>query len=399
MLGVLKNRRIQIAVLIVGALLAVALWPETMPVDAAAVARGAIVVTVDEEGQTRVHDRYVVSAPVGGRVLRIELEPGDPVKDGDVVARVRPEMPALLDPRARAEAQAAVDSAQAVLGRARADEQRARTTLKRTESDRERTKQLRAAGLATAQELELAEADAAAAAEAARAAAYAVRAATADLERAQVRLQPPASGPSSTRAVEVRAPADGVILRRLRESETVVPAGEPLLEIGDPNRLEIVSDLLSTDAVRVKPGARAMIDQWGGGRTLDAKVRLVEPSGFTKISALGVEEQRVNVILDFVDPARAWAALGDGYRVEVRVVVAERADALQIPTSALFRQGERWAVYVIENGRARVRQVEIGLQTGIEAEVTKGLSQGERVIVHPGDTLTDGARVEERNEK
>jgi len=398
-LGVLKNRRIQIAVLIVGALLAVALWPETMPVDAAAVARGAIVVTVDEEGQTRVHDRYVVSAPVGGRVLRIELEPGDPVKDGDVVARVRPEMPALLDPRARAEAQAAVDSAQAVLGRARADEQRARTTLKRTESDRERTKQLRAAGLATAQELELAEADAAAAAEAARAAAYAVRAATADLERAQVRLQPPASGPSSTRAVEVRAPADGVILRRLRESETVVPAGEPLLEIGDPNRLEIVSDLLSTDAVRVKPGARAMIDQWGGGRTLDAKVRLVEPSGFTKISALGVEEQRVNVILDFVDPARAWAALGDGYRVEVRVVVAERADALQIPTSALFRQGQRWAVYVIENGRARVRQVEIGLQTGIEAEVTKGLSQGERVIVHPGDTLTDGARVEERNEK
>jgi len=398
-LGVLKNRRIQIAVLIVGALLAVALWPETTPVDAAAVARGAIVVTVDEEGQTRVHDRYVVSAPVGGRVLRIELEPGDPVKDGDVVARVRPEMPALLDPRARAEAQAAVDSAQAVLGRARADEQRARTTLERTESDRERTKQLRAAGLATAQELELAEADAAAAAEAARAAAYAVRAATADLERAQVRLQPPASGPSSTRAVEVRAPADGVILRRLRESETVVPAGEPLLEIGDPNRLEIVSDLLSTDAVRVKPGARAMIDQWGGGRTLDAKVRLVEPSGFTKISALGVEEQRVNVILDFVDPARAWAALGDGYRVEVRVVVAERADALQIPTSALFRQGERWAVYVIENGRARVRQVEIGLQTGIEAEVTKGLSQGERVIVHPGDTLTDGARVEERNEK
>jgi HlyD family secretion protein len=395
--GVLGNRRVQIGVLIVGALLAVALWPETTPVDAAAAERGRIVVTVDEEGQTRVRDRYVVSAPVAGRVLRIELEPGDPVKEGDVVARVRPEMPALLDPRTRAEAQAALDSARAVLGRARADEQRARTTQKRTESDLERTKQLRAAGLATAQELDLAQADAAAAAEAARAAAYAVRAATADVERAQARLRTPAaSNSSSTRAVEVRAPAGGVILRRLRESESVVPGGEPLLEIGDPNELEIVSDLLSTDAVRVKPGARAIIDQWGGGRTLDAKVRLVEPSGFTKISALGVEEQRVNVILDFVDPAGAWAALGDGYRVEVRVVVAERPDALKVPTSALFRQGERWAVYVIENGRARVRELQIGLQTGVEAEVTQGLSQGERVIVHPGDTLSDGARVEER---
>jgi HlyD family secretion protein len=392
--GWLKNRRVQFAALFIGALLAVALWPDTIPVDAATASRGRIVVTVDEEGRTRVRDRFVVSAPVAGRVLRIELEPGDAVKRGDIVARVRPEMPALLDPRARAEAEAAIDSARAVLGRSRAEEQRARTTLARADRELARTTQLRAAGLATAQELELAQTEAAAAQEAVRAAAFAVRAATADLERAQARLRPPSD--TSAPAVPVPAPADGVILRRLRESESVVPAGEPLVEIGDPSQLEVVSDLLSTDAVRVKPGARALIDQWGGGHALDARVRLVEPSGFTKISALGVEEQRVNVIVDFIDPAGAWKALGDGYRVEVRIVIAEQPNALKVPTSGLFREGERWAMYVIEDGRARRRFVELGLQTGVEAEVTKGLSAGDRIIVHPGDTMRDGARVTER---
>jgi HlyD family secretion protein len=249
--------------------------------------------------------------------------------------------------------------------------------------------------LSTRQELDLRETELAAAREALSAASFAVRVASSELARVQARLQPPASD-NSGRVVPVRAPADGVVLRRLRESESVVPAGDPLLEIANTTELEIVSDLLSTDAVRVKPGARAFIEQWGGEDVLAAKVRRVEPFGFTKISALGVEEQRVNAILDFVDPAGAWKALGDGYRVEVRIVVAEAPNALKIPTGALFREGDRWAVYVVDNGRARRTFVEIGLQSGPEAEVTGGLAEGTRVILHPSDAVSEGTRVSER---
>jgi HlyD family secretion protein len=186
------------------------------------------------------------------------------------------------------------------------------------------------------------------------------------------------------------------VLKRLRESESVVPPGDPLIEIGDPHRLEIVVDLLSTDAVRVQRGARTIIEQWGGERHLEARVRRIEPSGFTKISALGVEEQRVNVVLDFVDPAAAWAALGDAYRVEVRIVIWEAAAVQKVPTSALFRQGEKWAAYTVAEGRARRVIVELGHQTGQEAEVVSGLSEGAPVILHPVDTLADGARVKEK---
>jgi HlyD family secretion protein len=194
----------------------------------------------------------------------------------------------------------------------------------------------------------------------------------------------------------VVAPVDGVVLRRIRESETVVPAGDPLVEIGDPARLEIVVDLLSGDAVRVKPGARALVDQWGGERTLEARVRRVEPSGFTKISALGVEEQRVNVILEFVDPVEAWKALGDGYRVEPRIVLWESENVLKVPTGALLRTGERWGVYLIRDGRAALTPITIGHQNGQEAEVVAGLDPGAVLILHPGDTIADGVRVAPR---
>jgi len=224
---------------------------------------------------------------------------------------------------------------------------------------------------------------------------FAVQAATSELQRAQARLAP-STPDTAGRVVSVIAPADGVVLKRLRESESVVPPGDPLLEIGDPHRLEIVADLLSTDAVRVTRSARAIIEQWGGDRQLEARVRRIEPAGFTKVSALGVEEQRVNVVLDFVDPAAAWAALGDAYRVEVRIVIWEAAAVLKVPTGALFRDREKWAVYTIENGRARRVIVELGHQTGQDAEVTSGVSEGVHVILHPGDTLTDGARVRDR---
>jgi HlyD family secretion protein len=352
-------------------------------------------VTVDEEGVTRVRDRFVVSSPVSGRVLRIELEPGDAVKRGQVVARVRAEAPPLLDERTRAEAQAAIESAQAALGQARADEQRTRATLVRLRSELTRVRELAQSRVVSAQELEAREADVTVAQESVNAAVFAVQAATAELQRATARLAPPRPD-AVGRIVAVTAPADGVVLKRLRESESVVPAGDALIEIGDPHRIEIVADLLSTDAVRVKTGARAIVEQWGGDRTLEARVRRIEPSGFTKISALGIEEQRVNVVLDFADPAAASAALGDAYRVEVRIVVWEAASVLKVPTSALFRHGEPWAVYTVDSGRAHRVAIEIGHQTGQEAEVVSGVAEGARVLLHPPDTLTDGARVSER---
>jgi HlyD family secretion protein len=391
----LLNRRVWVAVVVVGGLLAIALWPKTIDIDTAAVVRGPLVVTVDEEGMTRVRERFVVSSPVAGRVLRIELEPGDAVRRGAVVARVRAEPPPLLDERTRAEAQAALESARAALGRARAEEQRARATLAQLQRDLGRVRELAKSAVVSAQEVDARESEAKAADEAVNAAVFAVRAATSELQRAQARLAPPGQD-AGGRVVPVTAPADGVVLKRLRESESVVPAGDPLVEIGDPGRLETVADLLSTDAVRVKPGARTIIEQWGGDQQLEARVRRIEPAGFTKISALGVEEQRVNIVLDFVDPA-AGAALGDAYRVEVRVVIWEAPAVLKVPTGALFREREKWAVYIVRDGRAHRALIEVGHQTGQDAEVTSGLTDRDVVILHPGDAVVDGAKVKPRS--
>lgn len=395
MLPILSQRRVWLVAAVAGGMLAVALWPETLDVDVAAVVRGPLVVTVDEEGRTRVRDRFVVSAPVSGRVLRIELEPGDRVRRGASVARVQPETPPLLDARTRAEAQAAVETAWAALGRARAEEQRAATALAQAERERARSRRLVDAGVLPAQEADLRDTDARLAREAAEAAAFAVSAAAAERARAQARLAPSSQRPVGA-AIAVTAPADGVVLRRLRESESVVPAGEPLVEIGDPTNLEVVVDLLSTDAVRIREGARALVEQNGQVPALEALVRRIEPSGFTKVSALGVEEQRVNVILELPGPAGGEdAALGDAYRVDVRIIVWEAPDVLKVPTSALFRDGEQWAVFLVEAGRARRTAVELGRQNGREAEVLAGLAEGARVVVHPSDALRDGSRVRE----
>ena len=396
MLRLLANRRVLVSAAIILGLFAIVLWPTTVQVDVATMSRGPLVVTVDEEGVTRVRERFIVSAPVSGRVLRIELEPGDRVKRGQVVARVRAEASPLLDARARAEAEAVVESARAVLGRARAEEGRAKATLDQTRRDVSRLRPLAEDRVIAKQELETHEADVNVAQENVNAAAFAVRAATSDLRRAEARLTP-STVEAPGRVVAVTAPVNGVVLRRLRESETFVPAGDPLIEMGDEGQLEIVSDLLSTDAVRIKPGARAIVEQWGGEKTLAARVRRIEPSGFMKISALGVEEQRVNVVLDFVEASpAARPSLGDGYRVEVRIVVWEAPSVLTVPTGALFRKGDQWAVYVVDDGRAHRTLLELGHQTGQYAEVVSGLAEGARVIVHPGDTLVDGARVRER---
>jgi HlyD family secretion protein len=389
---VLLHSRMLMGFAAIAALLAVALWPRPAIVDAATATGGALVVTVDEEGVTRVRERFIVSSPIAGRVLRIELEPGDAVKRGQPVALVQAEAAPLLDERARAEAEAAVESARAVLGRGRAEEQRARATAVQLQRELARFRQLADGLIVAPQELDAKEAALRVAEESVNAATYAVQAATFDLQRAQARLIP-TNTQTRGRVVTVNAPVDGVVLKRIRESESMVPPGDPLLEVGDPLRLEIVSDLLSTDAVHVKPGSRAIIDRWGGEDTLNATVRRVEPSGFTKISALGVEEQRVNVILDLEDGSAACAALGDAYRVEVRIVIWEGRDVVKVPTSALFRQGQQWAVYRVVDGRAQRMSVEVGHRTGQEAEIVTGLSVGDRVIVHPGDALKPGAHV------
>lgn len=394
MLRVLTDRRVLLSVAVIGGLAGVALWPQAIDVDVARVSRGPLVVTIDEEGRTRVRDRFVIAAPVAGRLLRIELDPGDRVERGALVARLQPEPPALLDARTRAEAAAAVESAEASLEHARAEERRAHAALAQAQRELTRSRTLTSAGVTTRQQLDAREADATLAGEAVNAAVSAVRAASAEVERARARVatsSPRAAGASGT--IEVRSPVGGVVLQRPRESEGVVRAGEPLVELGDPQQMEIVSDLLSTDAVRVRPGARATIEQWGGDTPLAATVRRIEPAGFTKVSALGVEEQRVNVVLDFVDPSGACAVLGDAYRVETRIVLWEAPEVLKVPTNALFRDGGRWAVYVSSDGRARRTFVELGHQTGTEAEVATGLEEGAMVIVHPGDLVRDGGRI------
>jgi HlyD family secretion protein len=385
-------------------LLAWAFSPRPEPADIAVVKRAPLRVTLDEEGETRVRDRFVVSAPLAGRVLRIELEPGDRVEaDRTVLAIFQPQTPTLLDARSRAEAEAGIQAARASSERARADRDRARAELQFARTDVERIRRLAREQIVSEEELEAAELEARRRTEALEAAEFAVQTARYQLEVARARLiegSPPTGNPGGERGIEspisLRSPVDGVVLRRMRESEAIVPAGEPLLEVGEPQDLEIVADFLSADAVRIRPGSRVLVEDWGGDEALAGRVRRVEPSGFMKISALGVEEQRVNVVIDFVDPPEARRGLADGFRVELRVVLWEGEDVLQVPTGSLFRNDEDWAVFAVEDGRARLRKIEIGRQGGLVAEVVSGLEEGDRVILHPGDSVTDGLRVKPR---
>ena len=400
-----KHARLAVVVAVVAAIVAVALWPETTAVDLARVDRGPLQVTIDEDGETRVRERFVVSAPVAGRLQRIALEPGDPVVRGrTVVVRLVPAESPLLDPRTRAELAAAAEAARATVGQAQAERDRAAATLEMAEASLRRQEKLAAAGGVSREDLESARTTLKTAEGAFRAAESGVSRAEYELQLARARLQTPR--PPGGRTVDVVAPVDGVVLKRLRESESVVPAGEPLLEIGDPLRLEVVADLLSTDAVRISPGNPVLIDQWGGRHALQARVRRIEPSGFMKVSALGVEEQRVNVIIDFEAPAAAASALGDAYRVEVRVVVWQEGDVLKVPVGSLFRpsalaepgegRGDEWAAFVVNDGRARLRIVELGQRNNEEAQILSGLEAGQAVVLHPPDTLVDGAPVTER---
>lgn len=380
-------------------LLAWTLWPRPMPVDLASVERGTIRVTLDEEGETRVRERFSVSAPVEGRLLRIELEPGDTVVAGKtILALFQPREATLLDPRTRAEREAEVKALAAELERAEHELARAEAERDFAKRECDRARQLAIQDVLSAERLEAAELTEKSARENVEAAQHALQAAAHRLATARARLLN--FGDASRRRdepIKIFAPIDGALLRRHHESETIVSAGEPLVDVGDIEDLEIVADYLSRDAVRIKPGARAIVDGWGGEGSLEARVRRVEPSGFTKISALGVEEQRVNVILDVVSPPSERQGLADGFRVETRIVALECEDTLQVPTGSLFRRSEEWAVFVVEDGRARPRPVEIGARTATQTEILEGLTLGETVISHPSDQIRDGSRVVERS--
>jgi HlyD family secretion protein len=390
-----KYARLVAVALVVAGIAAAALWPEATEVDLASVERGPMRVTIDEDGETRIRDRFVVSAPVAGRLQRIELEPGDAVVRGrTVVARLVPAESPLLDPRTRAELAAAVEAARAAVDQARAELDRATAALDRARTSLERQERLADAGVVSRDDLESARTVVATAEGARRAAESGVSRAEYELELARARLQAPSS--QGGRTVTVVAPVNGVVLKRLRESESVVPSGEPLVEIGDPQELEVVADLLSTDAVQVSPGNSVLIERWGGKHPLEARVRRVEPSGFMKVSALGVEEQRVNVIVDFENPSEAARALGDAYRVEVRVVIWQADDVLKVPVGSLFRRGTDWAVFAVMDNRVRLQIVEVGQRNAEEAQILRGLAAGQRIVLHPPDTLDDGIRVVER---
>ena len=370
--------------------------PQPVPAEVDQVTRGPIDVTIDEEGETRVRDRFVISAPLGGRVLRIELEPGDTVVANETVLAVfLPSAPVLLDARSRAEAQAAVETALAAVGQAEAHYEQAAAEVTFSRAEVERYRRLARDGIVSVEQMETSQLDLDTRQEALEAAEYAVRTALSELQAARVRLQrfSGRSAAADGETIEITSPVSGVVLRRLRESESVVPAGEALLEIGDPQQIEVVTDYLSKDAVRIRPGQEVLIDRWGGDRPLRGRVRRVEPSGFTKISALGVEEQRVNVVMDITDPPEVWAGLGDGFRVETRVVVWQSEDELKAPTGALFRRDEGWAVFAVDGGRAVLRSIEIGERNAQEAQVLAGLEPGQEVVVYPSDSLSDGSRV------
>jgi HlyD family secretion protein len=384
--------------------LAVALaWlfrPAAVPVDLVKVGRGPLMVSVSDEGETRVRDMYVVSAPVPGRMRRIDLEAGDTVvAEKTVVARIEPSDPASLDVRSAAEARASVDAAAASRTHAAAQVRRAQAELEFAQSELARIRVLARSHTVSENDLDSAERRAKTADAALGEARAEQQVRESEYQVARARLMTPASRTPAADCdcVTVFSPVSGDVLRVVTESEGVVQSGTPILEVGDPDKLEVVVDLLSSDAVRVQAGQRAIIEAWGGPVPLEGVVRRVEPFGFTKVSALGIEEQRVNVIIDIKEPRQQWQRLGHGYRVEPRIVLWEGHDVLKVPLSALFRQGQRWAVFVDDGGQAVLRQVDIGQENGLEAEVKSGLVAGERIVLHPGDRIAPGARLEQRN--
>lgn len=375
--------------------LALALRPSPLPVTVAEIVSGTFVEAVDEEGRTRLRNTYTVSAPIAGYLLRVQPEPGDEVELGEVLFRMEPHPAPALDARSLEQARENLAAARARQQNARANLETVAADARYAEGEYQRYSELHERGLVSTAEMDRARSQRDRQAAAERAAQYAVEVAGFEIESARAVLDI-ASGqrpPEDQPELQVRAPVSGVVLRRHRCCEGAVMAGEPVLDVGSLTDLEVQVDLLSMAAVRVRPGMRVLLSGWGGNETLEGVVRRVEPAGFTRVSALGVEEQRVPVIVDFAAPEEAWTALGVGFRVEAEFMLWEAEDVLQAPASALFRAEDRWQVFVVEDGRARRREVEPGRQSGLRVQILSGLAVGEQVVTHPGDRLVDGARV------
>jgi len=385
----LSQRRIGFVafVLIVAGLIYLGARPDPIAIEVGRVTRGELRVTVDEEGKTLVRERYTVAAPVTGKLERLRLDAGDVVAVGEVLAEM---VPQALDPRLLAEARARREAAVAQTSEAAARVEQAEAALAQAQRTAERARRLARDNTISSEELEMATLAATTRTKEVEAARFAARTAAYNLEAADAVLLATGDDVGSNARVALHAPVRGSVLRLFEKSARVLPVGTPVLEIGDPADLEIVIDVLSTEAVKILPGATVFVEDWGGDDPLRAQVRHVEPSGFTKVSALGVEEQRVNVIADFV---AAPAALGDAYRLEARIVTWEGDDVLQVPSGALFRARGEWRVFVVESGKAVERVVRIGHRNPLAAEVREGVAEGDAVIVHPSDLVVDGVAV------
>ena len=384
--------------LVLAALVAWALRPQPIAVETAAVTQGPFEQTVVDDGKTRVRDRYVIAAPLAGRVERVRLEPGDPVQHGQVVALLTPTAPAFLDARSARELQERVGAADAQLSRARAETLKVQAQRDQAHADLERQAKLAAGGFVSATAREQAALALRTAERSQEAARFAEEAARHDAAQARAALARYRSGDPAAKW-EVISPVTGSVLKVTQKSESPVALGAPLLEVADARSLEAVVDVLSQDSVAIRPGMAARVELGQGVAPLAARVRLIEPAAFTKVSALGVEEQRVNVILDFAEPLDRIQTIGDAFRVEAHIVTHREEKATRVPVGALFREGEGWAVFLAEGGRAVKRSVKVPRRNGVEAMVEDGLKPGDRVVVYPSDALRDGSRLDASRER
>ena len=389
------RRRIFLGALVV--VIAVGLFfgfrPQPVAVDVGAAARGPMRVTIEQEGRTRVVDRYVIAAPIAAYAQRIELDVGDTVDLGTPLVHLEPLRADVLDPRQRAEAEARVAAAKAAVSTAEQNVEAAKAAADLAQKEYERVHALRAAGHLTQEAEDRAAAEKERSKAQLRSAQFAVNTAHYDMEAARSALRYAAEPAATRKPVIIRAPVAGRVLKIPHKSEGPVTLGQPLIEIGDPRALEVEVDVLSADAVRLHTGTKVEFERWGGDSTLEGKVRMVEPEAFTKVSALGVEEQRVWVIIDFTSPAAQWQKLGDGYRVDANFILWEDNNVLQVPASALFRNGDKWTLFMVQDGRAVKRQVQVGQRNGLHAQILSGIKEGDQVIVHPDDQVKDGVRV------
>lgn len=392
-----KHPLITLIAAVVAGLLVWGFWPQPLLVEVITVKRAPLTIAIEEEGRTRVIDRYIISAPVDGVTCRVQLNVGDPVEQGQVLLGISPLKSQVLDPRSRAQATARVAAAESALRAAEEQARAAAAAQQLADTELKRITPLVEKGLVSRDSFDKAGTEASTSAAARRSSDFTVEVARYELEAARSVLDVTAnSSTDSAERVMVRSPVHGKILKVAHECEGPVRTGDPLLEVGDPSTLEIEVDVLSADAVKIKPGMKVLFDRWGGGQPLQGVVRIVEPVGFTKVSALGVEEQRVLVISDFTSPETLWQRLGDGYRVEAQFILWHKDSVLQVPTSSLFRYQGGWSLFVMEGNRAKRLAVTVGQRNGLSAQIVDGVAEGTPVINHPSEAIEDGSRVKER---